>query len=331
MSTEATPAAAEGPLSVDQAVAQLDARHAALEAPSAEAVEEEEDQESEADPTAEDDADPEEAIGDEEDAELESDPDAPVIAAPTSWDAQERAEFATLPLKAQQIIVAREAERDKAVSKALQEASEAKRTAGQEVQKIAQLHSQLQDIVPKAEKAFGDRWSNVDWVAWASQDPAAAQIGRFQYEAEQRELQNTRAVADEARRVSQQQFLAQESEKLKTLVPELVDPVRGAANKQALAQHLIERGADPRLLETMSADAISVAWDAYQFRRLKAGAKPQAKPAQAAAKPVVKPTGSVPVRSPQMQVQQASNRFAQTRSVEDAIALLNAKSARKAS
>src|ERR1700748_3304953 len=117
MSTEAVSAAGEGPLSVDNAIALLEATPKA-DVP----VEPQEDEESEAEPTAEDAIDPEEVIEGEEDAEPESDPEAPVIAAPTSWDATERALFETLPTEAKQVIAAREAERDKAVSKAMQKA-----------------------------------------------------------------------------------------------------------------------------------------------------------------------------------------------------------------
>src|SRR6185437_431210 len=71
-----------------------------------EAAEEPPEPQSEAEPTAEDLLDPEAAIEEQpEAAEPESDPEHPAIAAPQSWDAAERATFATLPRPAQEIIL----------------------------------------------------------------------------------------------------------------------------------------------------------------------------------------------------------------------------------
>jgi hypothetical protein len=324
MSTEAQ-AAAEGPLSVEQAVGLLEAAPDPVEP-----LEETPAQESEAEPTAEEAPDPEEAIEGEEEAEPESDPETPAIAAPTSWDATERALFATLPPEAQQVIAGREAERDKAVSKAQTEATQAKQAATQEVQQIAQLKGHLEQILPKAQQVFQDKWANVDWVAWAQQDPQAAFIGREQFAAEQAEMGRLQAASQHAQRVAQQAFIAEEGEKLKTLAPELADPVKGPERRQAVAQYLIKAGADPQGLETLPAAAVAVAYKAYLYDQLQAGAKPTPKTPQPA-RPAVKPTAAAPARTPQRQAEQITNRFRQTGSVEDAVAMLDARSVRKAS
>lgn len=329
MSTEAQ-AAAEGPLSVDQAVGLLEAAPEPVEQPEEQPPEAE--TESEAAPTAEEAPDPEApAIEGEEEAEPESDPEAPAIAAPTSWDAQERALFATLPPQAQQVIAAREVERDKAVTRAQTEASEAKRASHQEVEQLTHLKGTLETLLPRAQQLAQDKWANVDWVAWAQQDPAAATAGRFQYEAELQELGRLQQAQRQASEVSHRKFLAEEGEKLKALAPELTDPAKGPERRQAVAQYLIAQGADPQGLEGLPAAAVTVAWKAYQFDQLQAGVKASPKPKPASVTPAVRPTAQAAVRSPQIEADKLSNRFAQTGDVETAIALLNARSARKAS
>ncbi len=321
MSTEAQ-AAGEGPLSVDMAVGLLDATPPEVEQPEETQAE----TESEAEPTAEEAPEPETAIEGEEGAEPESEPETPAIAAPTSWDANERAMFATLPAEAQQVIAGREAERDKAVFAAKQEAAEAKRAGAQEVEGLTQLKGQLETLLPRAQQMAADKWANVDWVEWAKQDPAAATAGRFQYEAEIGELARLQAAHQEAAKATQRKFLAEEGDKLKELAPELADPVKGPERKKAVAQYLISQGADPQSLETLPAAAVAIAHKAYLYDQLKAGAKaPAPKPAAAPAKAAVKPGAAAPVRSPQQQATQALNRFAQTRSLEDAVAALNAR------
>ena len=298
-------------------------------APDAVEPEEQDENESEAEPAADETDDPDEpAIEGDENEEPESDPETPVIAAPRSWDAAERALFETLTSEAKQIIAARADQDSKAVSRAIQEANEAKKSVTKEVEQIAALRNELQAVLPKAEQAFANRWANVDWEAWADQDPAAAQAGFFRYQREQAEVARLQETNRQASTIAQRKFYAEESEKLKTLAPELADPAKGSANKQALAKYLLDQGADANALETISAQAVSVAWKAYQYDQLKAGVKPHTiKPAQA--KPTVKPTSAAPVRSPQAEASRVADRFAQSGGVDDAIALLNARSARR--
>lgn len=320
------------PLSVEAAIGLLDAAPASAEpnelednAAPAQAGGAEDQSEVSDDPTVETtDAPLDEASEGEEEGAQGDSADPPIIAAPKSWDAEARAAFAQLPRAAQEKIAAREDERDRAVSKAIQEASDTRKRAEAEASTIGQFKAQLDDLIPRAQKTFADRWHNVDWAAWSQVDPAAAQTGRFMMEQEQVELARLNAAHQVTQTQQQQRYLAEQGQKLADIAPDLVDPKEGPARKAAVAKFLSEQGASPQEIAGLSAAAVAVAYDAMRFRQGQAQVR-QAKPAPAPAKPGVKPTAAQTVRPQQRTVETAKTRFAQSRSVDDAIALLNAR------
>lgn len=347
----------EGPLSVQQAVAALrepaaapeaaptPEPTAAEEAPAGEPAAEPEaepapDPEPEAEPTAEEPLDPEAVIEEEEPAaEPESDPETPVIAAPQSWDAAERATFATLPPAAQEIILKRETERDRAVSKAQQEASQAKRTAEADLAGLAQYKETFDQIATRANEVFADKWSNIDWVAFAKADFQAYTIARAEYEADAGELQSVQTAQAEAAKVKQQaeqvefqNYVLAEAAKLPEVAPELADPKAGAARRGQVREFLLSRNIPGAALDRISAEELAIAYDAMQFRALKASGKlAAARPAVPAPRPAAvqaraaAPSAAPPTRPTQQRnVETAKNRFAQTGSTDDAVALLRA-------
>ena len=257
--------------------------------------------------------------------------EAPAIAPPRSWDAEARAAFAALPREAQERIAARENERDRAVSRAQQEASDARRKAETEASNLGRYQAELDQLLPRAERVFADRWRGVDWVAWAQADPAAAQVGRLQYEAEQGELARLNAVHQLNRTHARGRYMSAEAEKLSELAPDLADPREGPSRKAAVARFLIDNGAEPQALADLGAAAISIAYDAMRYRAAETALKtrpPQAGQASARvpARAAIRPAASEPASAQTRGTQAAANRFAQSGSVDDAIALLNARS-----
>lgn len=343
----------EGALSIDQAAGLLSAAPvedtpAPEEAPAGEpeAVEEPaaeeaaETTESEAEPTAEDtpdpDADP--VIAEAEDPESESDPQ-PVIAAPKSWDASERALFAQLPAPAQEVILKRETERDRAVSKAQQEAGEARKSVETELSSLAQYKTVFDQVVTNAKQVFAGKWDRVDWVAWAEQDPEAYTVGWARFNAEQQELNNAVLAQQEAEKLHKeagktefQNYVRSEFAKLPDVAPDLADLKDGKARRIKVAQFLLDQGAHTTEdIERISAVEMSLAYDAMRFREGKAALRSATvKPAAPAPKPAppraAAPTAAAQAAPPrQRQVEIARANLNKTGSIDDAVALLLAR------
>lgn len=325
--------AADAPLSIDSAVELLlpkDEEAPAEAAPEPEAE----------DPPASPEADPSDAAetpSEEEQPEVEA---APAVEAPHFWAAEDKALFAQLSPELQTKVLSYEKNRDTATAKVIQEASEARNRLTQEASRVAQLNERLDKLIPEAEAAFASKWpENPDWVATLNQcvdayglDEGQKQflLLKEQHSAELQQIAAARAAKQDAERQARQTFAAQEIERLKSLEPELVDPKQGPARVQALTSFLTEIGLRPEQIADAGALELSLAYDAMRYRQGKQAAKAAlapAKPQPVAAKPAVRPAAGQTQSSSQRSAQQIQNRFAQTRSVDDAVALLLAKKA----
>jgi hypothetical protein len=345
------------PLSVEQATAAIREPEPAAETPAAEdapagepAAEPEAEEapaESEPEPTGEEPLDPEAVIeGEDETAELESDPATPAIAAPQSWDAAERATFAKLPPAAQEIILKRETERDRAVSKAQQESTQARKTAEADLVGLAQIKTQFDQIATRAEKVFADQWANVDWVAFARADPAACQIAQAEYNVHLGELQKVQQAQADAEKVQQlaeqtafQSYIREEFTELSQVAPEMADPKTGPVIRSSVTEFLRglhrtdgQRAIPDENIERISAVEMALARDAMEYRKLKAAGKataarpavPATRPASAPARAAA-PSAAPPARPPrQRDYETAMSRLSEKGSVENAMAALQA-------
>lgn len=322
MSTE-TSSPDGGAMTVDQAIESLTATPEPEQpaAPAEAAVEAvaEPDAPSEADPTAEAPSEPDEVNAEGEEAEVEE-PALPAIDPPPFWDADAKAAFASLTPEQQTIVSAQASKQATEASQAIQKAAERAKAAETQAARVSDLATGLNAFLPKALETFKDRWEGIDWPAWAEQDPGAALKGKMQFEAEQAEVQRLSDAKEQAERLAAEQFVTTEFAKLPEVAPDLVDPKEGAARRTALAAFLVQHGVSHEQLPNISAVEMSLAYDAMRYRQLKAAppkvapkslataARPPARPGAAAASPNRNNT--------------AANRFAQTRSVDDAVALL---------
>jgi hypothetical protein len=292
-------------------------------------------EESEGDPAPDeaDDPDDDPTIEGEEDEEPESDPELPVIAAPKSWDAVGRAEFAKLPRTTQEIILARETERDKAVGRAQNEAQETRKQAQAELEGVVAFKDKLDQAVTRAQSAFAGKWDGMSpeaWLAFSREDPQAYTIAKAEYDADMSELASAERARAETGRLAE----AAQQRELQNY-PDLVDPKEGTARRAKVGSFLLSHGVTHDQLAGISAVEVAIAYDAMRFREGQAALK-SARTANPATAPnpapkavptkTAKPSAAAPVRpSPQRSVEQARARLDKSGSVEDAVALLLAK------
>lgn len=331
-------AAPSGPLSISSAASLIASMPADTAPPKKQdeapaAVETE--QNSEAEPIAvEETSEPSEAIaGDEADDAEPVAEELPAIDAPHSWDAEAKAKFAELPREVQQIVAARETERDKAISKAQQESAEERKKISAELAKLGTLTSTLDAHLPQWEKAFKDRWEGLDWNKVVDEVGADQALKlKMQYETERDQLQRMQYVQQTTRNAQHMEFVKGEFGKLAKLAPDLADEKTGLKNRTATIQYLIENGAVSEQfgpvaeqIKWLSAAQLVIADKARRYDEAKATAL---KPNHAAPKPKTPAIAPGPKQSaaPQKQrIADLSARLTKTGRIDDAVALLKAR------
>lgn len=327
------------PLTIDQAVSTLvgepepqDDAVEALEAP-AEAAEEP--TEEIASDTQEEDPDGEaEEPGDdgEEKPEEEAEAVAPVDP-PVWWKAEAKARFAELPPELQAVVFEQEQVREKVVSEAKAQAAQTVQAAQKEMEGVQTLAAQLAEFLPQALETFDSRWGKQpDWAAVVQERGAEeAFVLKSQWEAEQQQLRQLSQANDQAKAQAHHAYVKAEFVRLAEIAPELApdvsDPTKGAEARVEVTQYLEGLGIPRDAIVQISATEMLIARKAQLWDKAQAQPKALAtkiKPA-APAKSPVRPAASVPAATPQRIGAQAANRFAQTRSVDDAVAMLLAR------
>lgn len=332
-------------LTVDAAVAALDAApepapeeqqpEAQVETPAAEVPAEEAEPEIEAAPEAEEPDAPEEASVEAEAEEVA--PALPASDAPRTWDTAAKEHFATLPRAIQDIVLDRADQDARAVSKALQEANDARKATEADSAKVTRLADELTAFLPQALKTFEAKWGQKpDWAALVQQvgSDEALKI-KFEYEQEQQQLGELVRKENEARSLAHQDFVKRENAKLAELSPEMSHPETGSKLRGEVASYAIAQGAvTAQELANVSAAQLSIAHKAMLYDRLPEALKnpatpPAPKPAaqqqRPPARPAVRPSAAPAPTSQTRTAQQAANRFAQTNSIDDAVAMLDAR------
>jgi hypothetical protein len=297
--------AVEAPQAVEAAEAQEEPVEAAVEAPEAEQPADETPQATE-------------------------EPEAPAVEAPHYWSAEQKARFAELPADVQAIIAEQEKGRDAAVSKAQQQAAEARKAAEAEAAKLGQIAGQAEQAVGQAEAfharvvpELGMKWADVDWATWFATDRETAATFRAQYDAEREELQRLQTSRQEAAQASLAEFRKAENAKIAELIPDWTDPKEGPRRAESTLAHLVERGLPQGMIQRLSAFELSVAYDAYRWREAQAKAqalKSAPKQPAPAAKPPVKPAAAQALPSAQRTVIDLEAKAARTGDLDDVLA-----------
>lgn len=249
---------------------------------------------------------------------------------PQWWDAEDKAHFLELTPAAQAAVLRNEAKREDVLQKEKGKALEARKAAEAESANVTNIVSQLNQWLPVAVDKFKSRWGdNPDWVV-CSQEYGAEQATqwRFEYEQELKTLQDAHQSRQQAAQQLQVKFLRDRTEQLVSVCPDLSPDKAGEkaiANQTALTQHLLKAGAPAERIRAMDALEMSIAWDAYRFRQGQQALAAKPKPAP---QRNVAPTGAPSARSETIRAQDLLGRLTKTGKVDDAVAFLNARTAR---
>jgi len=332
--TEAAPVAPAGPITLDQFAAELTAEQEGAppieeeEAP-AEVEAEAEPEASVEEPEAEEELDLELSEDDIEEEETKE-PPKPVAPMPQSWAKEDAELWASLPPAAQLKVQQREADRDRAVALSRQEVAEQNKL-------LQAFSARLEEIAPKAENAFKQRWANVDWKAIAAKDAEEGtnnfNLYRAQYEEEAEEVERITREQSLAANLARQKFVQAEAARLAEIAPELADPIKGQERREKVGKFLLENGVPADALANISAVELALARDAMLYREAKKNAalktsQPKPKAAPAPAPKTISPVSGQPI-SPQRQLQALNQRLTKSGKLEDFVALMDAEEAVK--
>ncbi len=253
-----------------------------------------------------------------------------LLGPPKYWSQDAKARFAELSPDLQAVVLAQEGPREEAAAKAKAEAAEVRAKADKDLSDVQKLAERLNVIVPQVLQNFRNRWGDApDWVAVAREHGADKMaVAKAQWEADQAQVRELQQAAAAAGATAHQEYVRTEFEKLKTLDPQPTDPKDGPQLRADIARYLDETHKIPvAAVANISAAEMTIArkamlWDQAQAKAAKA--TPPPKPAAAQTKPLARGAASAGPTDPKAkQVQTSRNRFAQTRSIEDAVALLN--------
>lgn len=268
------------------------------------------------------DPDAPETASDEAAEEVE--PDKPAIEPPHFWSAEAKARFGELPYELQLVVQENEKAASKATTQKLEEATLARKAADAKTEALSTLAERIEAAAEQAETTFASRWQGMTPEAWLklSRDNPQQYIQlKAQHEAEQDAVQQARTAKDAAEQVRHSQWLSEENERLKTYAPELADPVRGPANRKAVADYLVSQGATEQDLEGISAAVTALAYKAMLHDKGVAGLKSRPTPT----KPALRPTAPAAKSVQQSAAETAARRLGQSGGIDDAVALLQAR------
>lgn len=313
----------EGALSLDAAVDQLDAQGRLDEQPEGEGASEElppETAETTDEPAAE------EASGDDPEADEEQ-PEGEAAAepqdAPKHFDAEDRAWFESLNPEAQAKIAKQELKREAVFQKA-------KAAVAEEADKLKADNAVLQQLAPallnevsQSQALFKARWDGINWSQLAAADPPLHHQLKTQAEAELNVLNRLEQANAATAHQAQKAFVAREKELLTQTMPELLEAEKGPQRQTELGNYLLGKGMPAERWNKLSALEAELSYKAMLHDKAQAGLQTQqaAQKPKSGTKPIAAKPGAPP--NPNRSAQTQRNRFAQTRSVEDAVGLLN--------
>lgn len=317
-----------GPLTLESATALLDAReteHPEDQAPEGADAGGEDGEPGLEEPTTEETpGDGAEAPeGGEGDEGAEAQPELQPLEPPAHLDAEDKAWFAELNPEAQEKFLKQETKREAVLQKAKTSAAEATERANAQYAGVEALAQHLGAELPIALQRLRTKYAGVDWERAAREmDPRAYQAAHAEFIADSRAFQTAQNAHQRAQAEAERLGVERERVALTEQAPDLAKPEK----LTEIAAFLKKFGAPDDRIRKMTALEVKVAALAMdQVKALAELAKRPPKPAapKAGTKPIAARPGPAP--SPQRAATAVNNRFAQTRSIDDAVAVLNAR------
>lgn len=343
MTDGAAPAATnDGPLSIEDAVGLMNGPEPKDNEP-ATPPEEGDDGAAELESSADeaDDTEPVEAPGEDE---ADDEPEEAPIKPPRTWTKAEKEAFASLPREHQQAIVERENERDSYYQRGLNEAAQKARNAEQREQAAEQARQQYENALPQLQQQFLAQfqaefhdiktWDDVSamrqndpmrYMAWQEAREKGQALAKQTQEAQQRQQQEAQQKWVE--------FVNRETEAFTEKAPEFANPETATKAQAQAREALIDVG--------FGEDELAAMWergspltlrdhrlmllvrDAVKYRNAQKAAKTAAKKP---VPPVQRPgTASTKGEAQAVDLKILSDRLDRTGSIDDAVALLNAR------
>jgi hypothetical protein len=244
--------------------------------------------------------------------------------APLHWSAEDQALWSQLTPEAQRVVARQEAQRQQQTDAARQQALAAQ-------QQLIELARAVETRVPAIVSQYETRWQGWTPDAWANlaqDDPTQYTRLKAQHDAEYAQALQAQQTAQQMSALEQQAFLAQQSHLLAQVAPELADPEKGAERIRDVAGFLVRDGIPQDILHRISAAEWKIAYDAMRYRALEAKAaarKPTAAAPPRAVAPTSRPAGPSAARAQQG----LEAKLTKSGSIDDAVALLVARNARK--
>lgn len=293
-----------------------------------------------------DDAEPAEAPGETEDEdETEESPIQP----PRTWTKAEKEAFASLPREHQQAIVARESERDSYYQRGLKEAADKQRAASAREQAAEQARLQYEAALPQLYQQFAAQfqsefqdiktWDDVSamrqndpmrYMAWQEAREKGTALQKQTSEAQQRQQQ------EQAERWVN--YVNAETQAFTEKAPEFANPETATKAQAQAREVLIDLGFSEGELAAMWEQGQSLSLrdhrvmllvrDAMKYRTAQKAAKTAAKKP---VPPVQRPgNASSKGEGQAVDLKILDQKLSRSGSMQDAIALLNARSRKRA-
>lgn len=293
-----------------------------------------------------DDAEPDEAPGD---AEASDEAEEPPVKPPRTWTAAEKEAFASLPREHQQAIVERESERDRYYQRGLQEAAAKAREASSREQAAEQARQQYEAALPQVYQQFAAQFQTEfqDIKTWDDVSKMQAEDPmRFQAWQVAREKGNALAQQTAAAQQRQQQEQAErwvnyvnaETQAFTEKAPEFANPETATKAQAQAREVLVDIGFGEDELAAMWEQGkplslrdhrvMLIVRDAMKYRAAQKAAKTASKKP---VPPVQRPGTSASKGEGQaVDLKILDQKLSRSGSMQDAIALLNARSRKRA-
>jgi hypothetical protein len=230
----------------------------------------------------------------EEAADEEAEASAEDGEAPDFWSAEDKAAWNVVPAELRPVLKKYEQQRLEFANEKAREAAAVRTQAAQDVERanavIAQAAQWWQETGPALQRAFANKWTQVDWKALAEKDPA--EYARLDQErqkdqallaaAKQRQQEDTKAASERAEQIFQHAKGAEHAKLAHQLPDYFGSPEKARKTYDELGKFLFAKGipAD-RISQIHEAPIIEMALNAMRFEQAQKKASPITNPGAA--------------------------------------------------